>query len=98
MPLIETSKKSLVHEDIWQQMEGKYDLSKVIGQGSFGQVRRARCKTDGSLVAIKLIRNAFRNSYEAKKLLREVEILRNFSENKNNIYCTKLHEIVIAKQ
>ena len=98
LPLIETGRRtSMIKEDIWQELDFRYELLNVIGEGSFGQVRKAKCRHNGSLVAIKLIRNAFANRYEAKKLLREVQILRKLSSNENNIYCSKLLDIVIAE-
>ena len=53
-----------------------YDLLKLIGQGSYGEVVKARHKTSGKIVAIKLLKNLFKDIFETKKQLRELSILR----------------------
>ena len=49
------------------------------------------------MVAIKLIRNIFRNIYECRKVLREITILRQLSRMKNNLFTPELLDIVIPR-
>ena len=55
---------------------------------------RARHKSNGNEVAIKMIGDAFDHQYGARKVLREVHILRALSQAKNNVFTTKLYEIL----
>ena len=51
---------------IWSVVSKDYELTKVLGQGSFGRVILAKCRATGSKVAIKLIQNVFADEYHAK--------------------------------
>ncbi|XP_011503208.1 PREDICTED: serine/threonine-protein kinase fused [Ceratosolen solmsi marchali] len=52
----------------------KYELLKQVGEGSFGQVFKAKRKCDGATVAYKVTRKKGRSSKELKSLRRECEI------------------------
>lgn len=45
--------------------------------------------------AIKLIKDVFYNAYEAKKVAREIQIMRLLSKQKKNIYTVKLKDVII---
>jgi serine/threonine protein kinase len=53
----------------------EFDLQALVGEGSFGSVYRARHKTSGVLVAVKVISNAARDTEETAKIMQEIEIL-----------------------
>ena len=53
-----------------------FEVKKVVGKGSFGQVCKAQHKITGKIYAIKLIKDAFKSDYHARKTIREVTILR----------------------
>ena len=55
---------------------------------------RARHKSNGNEVAIKMIGDAFDHQYGARKVLREVHILRALTQAQNNVFTTKLYEIL----
>ena len=38
------------------------------------------------------------NTYEAKKVMREIQILRKFSEMKNNYYVAKIYDLIIQEK
>ena len=44
--------------------------------GSYGEVVQAKHRATGQIVAIKLIEDLFKNSYDSKKIVREIQILR----------------------
>jgi serine/threonine protein kinase len=67
---------------------------KLIGVGSYGEVVQAKHKASGQIVAIKLIKNILRTEYETKKIVREIQILRHFSQMKNNHFTTKILDII----
>ncbi|XP_039310697.1 serine/threonine-protein kinase fused isoform X1 [Solenopsis invicta] len=54
----------------------KYEILKHIGEGSFGQVYKARKRSDGEIVAFKMIRKCGRSYKELKSLRQECEIQR----------------------
>ena len=56
--------------------EVTYDLEELIGVGSYGEVARARERESGRIVAIKRIKRLFHNSTDAKRILREITLLR----------------------
>ena len=51
------------------------ELDKVLGEGSFGKVYRARHKSTGAIVAVKVVPNADGDEAEADKLMGEIDIL-----------------------
>ena len=57
------------------ELHGRYTLVRYLGSGSYGHVHVARDST-GKEVAIKKIVNIFDNLTNAKRLLREIKILR----------------------
>ncbi|KAL0108045.1 hypothetical protein PUN28_014954 [Cardiocondyla obscurior] len=54
----------------------KYEILKHIGEGSFGQVYKARKRSDGEIVAFKMIRKCGRSYKELKSLRQECEVQR----------------------
>ena len=72
-----------------------YKLLELVGKGSFGQVCKAQHKITGKIYAIKLIKDAFKSDYHARKTIREVTILRQLSAMKGNVFTTTLHDIII---
>ena len=68
----------------------------LIGVGSFSEVVKARHIITGEIVAIKMIKNAFKDDYTAKKVLAEIQILKFLSQLENNIYTNKVLDIVLS--
>ena len=54
----------------------KYTLIRPVGQGAYGVVISAQDSDTGRKVAIKKIHHAFRDTLDAKRLLREIKLLR----------------------
>ena len=71
-----------------------YKLLEELGKGSFGTVIKAKDRKTGQKVAIKLMKDIGKSSYSLRKLLREIIILRKLSEIENNIFTTKLLDII----
>lgn len=57
---------------MWQVIADQYEIVRLIGAGTYSQVIHARHIQSKLDVAIKLMKNCFRNDYEAKKLLNEI--------------------------
>lgn len=59
-------------------MDAKYELIKPIGHGAYGVVISALNTETGQKVAIKKITRAFDDLVDAKRILREITLLRKF--------------------
>jgi mitogen-activated protein kinase 1/3 len=80
-----SSTKQNEHKNQLEQMfpvGDDYKLIKLVGQGGYGTVARALHIPSGNLVAIKRVKS-FTNVGDAKRLLREVQILRSMGYNRN---------------
>lgn len=53
-----------------------YEILDILGEGSYGSVVRAKHKSTGQFVAIKRIEKLFENLQDTKKILREVQLLK----------------------
>ncbi|OQS05585.1 mitogen-activated protein kinase [Thraustotheca clavata] len=60
----------------WDEIAPNYQIETVLGQGSYGQVVRCKHLPTGDIVAIKKIQNVFSDPIDAKRILRELSILR----------------------
>lgn len=58
---------------------------------------RAKHVQSGKKVAIKLVQNVYDDEYNARKILREVQILRNLTHMKNNVFTTKLFDVIVPE-
>ena len=65
--------------DPWQQIRYSYAIDEKLGCGTFGVVYSARSIKTGKKVAIKLVDGIQSSEYMARKVLRELIILRKFS-------------------
>lgn len=64
-----------------EQIDAKYELIKSIGHGAYGVVISAVNKETGQKVAIKKITRAFDDLVDAKRILREITLLRKFGHD-----------------
>jgi mitogen-activated protein kinase 1/3 len=64
------------------RLDPRYQVEKIIGNGSYGMVLRARDMTDNCIVAIKRInQEIFTEPILAKRILREVKLLAHFHDD-----------------
>lgn len=63
-----------------QQFEipARYKLIRPVGHGAYGVVISATDSVTGKQVAIKKIRNAFDDRIDAKRILREIKLMKRF--------------------
>ena len=66
-------------EDPWAVVKKNYKIKKLIVQGAFGSVYKAKHRTTGKNVAIKMIKEVNKHNYAARKVLRECVLLRKLS-------------------
>lgn len=59
-----------------EDLDGRYDFVKSLGMGAYGAVCQAKRLEDGEIVAIKKVLKIFANESQAKRLLRELALLR----------------------
>ncbi len=57
----------------------KYQLTKILGRGSYGMVCSGVNTETGTKVAIKKVFRLFRDKTETKRLLREIRLLKFFN-------------------
>jgi len=67
------------------EVDNKYTLIKPIGHGAYGVVISAQNTESGEKVAIKKIPHAFDDIIDAKRILREIKLLRHFDHE--NVIC-----------
>jgi len=61
------------------QIKSRYSLIRPIGHGAYGVVISALDKETGEKVAIKKISRAFEDPIDAKRILREIKLMKKFS-------------------
>ena len=59
-------------------IDARYELTARLGKGAYGCVVKARDKEAGVDVAIKKVEDVFADMVDAKRILREVRLMRNF--------------------
>lgn len=63
-----------------EAIEQKYEITSVIGKGSYGCVSRGICKTTGREVALKIMINQTTTEYDSIKVLREIQLMQKLDE------------------
>ena len=82
----------------WQNVYEHYKISKKVGEGSFGSVYKAKCRTTGKRVAIKHINDSTTHDYGLIKLLREIQIMRKLHEksySQKSTFVPQLIDVII---
>ena len=80
---------------------GLIKFEKLLPQKAFRHGERALLEIRGfkpirqQVVAIKLMKNIFGDSYQARKTLREIKILRKLSRIPNNLFTTGLLDVIL---
>ena len=82
----------------WKQVMRFYEPMDFIGKGSFGQVIKAKSKATGNIVAIKLIKDLFKNADYSLYVLRELTLLHELTCMPDNIFTVKLLDVIIDAQ
>ena len=62
-----------------------------LGEGSFGTVFKAKDITNGKMCAIKLLMNCFSTNYVARKIYREIKLMRKLCDFDNKIYVPEIY-------
>ena len=76
-----------------------YTLIEKKGQGTYGCVMKAKCNSTGQEVAIKLVQNFRKYTYEMVKVLREIQIMKALTDmgSKSMSFFPNLLDIVTPK-
>jgi serine/threonine protein kinase len=85
-------------DPLWGTIRKDYKLVEQLGKGSYGEVLKAVHRETKQHVAIKLMKNIFSDSYQARKTLREIKILRKLSRIPNNLYTTNLKDVILPNE
>lgn len=84
-----------VDETYIKIISADYDAIELIGRGSFGIVVKAVHRATGRIVAIKIIHNIGSQDYHRRQLISEIQLLRKLTYAPNNVFTTKLIDIII---
>ena len=79
------------HEKIDKHVLHRYEILQKIGQGAYGIVWRAIDKTTQTVVALKKIFGAFRNSTDSQRTYREIAFLRQLHPHPNIVELLAVH-------
>ena len=80
-------------------MNGKtYDILDTLGKGAYGTVVKAIHKPTGKIYAIKLIDSIQKDTYMLRKVIRELFVMRKLSCIEQNIYTTKLIDVILPEK
>ena len=82
----------------WNEVTTEYKIKQIIGEGSYGQVVKARHRETKQIVAIKKIDCDFGMASELQYLASEVTIMRQLTEMDDNIFTPKLLDVIIPKK
>eukprot|EP00954_Amorphochlora_amoebiformis_P007309 567952-Amorphochlora_amoeboformis.AAC.1 len=69
--------------DIVYTLDERYKLERLLGKGSFGSAASGVDQLSNRKIAVKRVTNFFDNSYIAKRVLKEVSILRHLVKHPN---------------
>jgi serine/threonine protein kinase len=97
MAAAERDRPISMEDTIWNELKDDYTIKDVIGKGAFGTVVKAVSLKTGQTVAIKLMTNIQKDAYILRKVLRELIILRKLSEIKDNIFTTKVIDVIVPE-
>ena len=81
----------------WDEISEDYEVLKNLGTGAFGSVVKAKHKVTNEIVSIKMIKDCFANIHRVRMLLRELMILRKLTEMEDNIFTTKLYDVILPQ-
>lgn len=70
----------------------RYRIIKPIGSGAYGTVVSAEDLATGKRVAIKRVGDAYRDLIDAKRILREIKLMRHFAAHENLVALADLEE------
>lgn len=79
----------------WSYIRKEYKIKKWLGEGTYGQVVKAKCRKTGRYFAIKLIKDIFTSSSHARTVLRELKVMHELTKIKSNMFTVKVHDIII---
>ena len=82
----------------WDCLKEEYSVKEIIGEGSYGEVRKAIHRKSNCKVAVKRIKlppNAGMNMYSS--VIREITILRKLSKHASNGFSVRLIDIIVPE-
>ena len=86
-------KLGLCHE--WAALPPKYQLIEVLSHEYFTVTVRGVDKSTGKPVLIRQVKKVFNTDYYARRVLREITLLRQLSAIDGNVFTAKLLEVII---
>ena len=79
----------------WLEVLHEYSIIDKIGEGSFGTVFMAECKSSKQYVAIKHIKDFAKNEHDCMMVLREIQIMRQINKLSDCCFTPELIDVII---
>ena len=90
--------KQELDKESWTAVEKDYKLLESVGEGSYGQVRKAKHIASRNKVAIKRITvDEESRLVWMKYIVREIGILRRLSKHQSNHFSVRLMDVVVPE-
>jgi serine/threonine protein kinase len=80
----------------WDILRKTYKLKGNLGAGTYGTVALVKHRETKKVYAAKHLKNFIDSKYRSKMVLRELELMIQLSNMKNNIFTTKIHDVILA--
>ena len=95
-PIKDKKGQKLDLSSAWDIASAYYNLEEIVGEGSYGQVIKGKCKKTSREVAIKFIQNVCESDYDCVKVIREIQLLRKLTEIPNNVHTVELIDLLMC--
>jgi serine/threonine protein kinase len=80
----------------WDILRKTYKIKGTLGAGTYGTVALVTHRETKKEYAAKHLKNFMDSKYRSKMALRELQLMIQLSNMKNNIFITKIHDVVLA--
>ena len=80
----------------WDNLRKTYKIKGNLGAGTYGTVALVKHRETKRVYAAKHLKNFMNSKYRSKMALRELQLMIQLSNMKNNIFTTKIHDVVLA--
>ena len=79
----------------WKTVDKKYIITKYLGEGTYGQCMKGHNRLTNDQVAIKHVYGFLEDPKKFKNVIREIEIMKQLSTMRNNIFTCRLIEVLV---
>ena len=80
----------------WDILRKTYKIKQSLGAGTYGTVAMVKHRQTKKIYAAKYLKNFMDSKYRSKMAVRELQLMIQLSNLKNNGFSTKIYDIVLA--